>query len=282
MRFAILGTLEVVGDDGVVELGATKERLVLGLLLAAANTIVSVERLADEVWGSEPPESAVASLRVYVSRLRKALGEADRIVTRPTGYSIRVDPDECDAFQFEALLDRGREELASGRAVDASATLRSALALWRGDALTDVCDLPLARAEAVRLEEARLEAVEARIEAELACGRHSALVGELEALVGSHPLREQLWAFRMVALYRSGRQADALRAYQELRRTLADELGIDPSPALRELEGQILRQELAGPEPVPAGRSEEDEGGDASPSGSGPGTSVVAPSGPVV
>ena len=280
MRFAILGTLEVVGDDGVVELGATKERLVLGLLLAAANTIVSVERLADEVWGSEPPESAVASLRVYVSRLRKALGEADRIVTRPTGYSIRVGPDECDAFQFEALLDRGREELASGRPADASATLRSALTLWRGDALADVCDLPLARAEAVRLEEARLEAVEARIEAELACGRHSALVGELEALVGSHPLREQLWAFRMIALYRSGRQADALRAYQELRRTLADDLGIDPSPALRELEGRILRQELAGPEIVPTGRSDEGQSGDAPPPDRGAGTAVVAASGP--
>ena len=247
MEFRILGPLEVLDDSGVpVILRSSRERSVLALLLLSPNRVVSSERLADDLWGDRPPEGAAHALQVNISRLRKALrdgGAEDVLVTRSPGYLVEVDPDTLDAARFEALLTRSREESARGDHASAAATLREALGLWRGPALADVADAPLARAEVARLEEARLTALEERLDADLACGRHGELVAELDALTRAHPLRERLWGQRMVALYRSGRQADALRAYQDLRTVLGDELGLDPSSTLQRLEGAILRQE---------------------------------------
>jgi DNA-binding SARP family transcriptional activator len=247
MEFRILGPLEVLDDSGVpVILRSSRERAVLALLLLSPNRVVSSERLADDLWGDRPLEGAAHALQVNISRLRKALRDAgaeDVLVTRSPGYLVEVDPDAVDAARFEALLARSREESARGDHANAAATLREALGLWRGAALADVADAPLARAEVARLEEARLTALEERLDADLACGRHGELVAELDALTRAHPLRERLWGQRMVALYRSGRQADALRAYQDLRTVLGDELGLDPSSTLQRLEGAILRQE---------------------------------------
>jgi DNA-binding SARP family transcriptional activator len=267
MEFRILGPLEVIDDDGLtVTVRSSRERALLALLLLSPNRVVSSERLADDLWGDRPPEDAAHALQVNISRLRKALrdaGAGDVLVTRPPGYLVEVDPDSVDAARFEGLLTRAREEAAREDHARAAATLSAALGLWRGPALADVADAPLARAEAARLEEARLTALEERLDADLACGRHGALVAELEALTRAHPLRERLWGQRMVALYRAGRQADALRAYQDLRTTLGDELGLHPSSALQGLEGAILRQEpelewrpratVASPDSSPAG-----------------------------
>ena len=246
MEFRILGPLEVVHQGRSVVLGGARERALLALLLLSANRVVPSERLVEDLWAGSPPEAAAQALRACVFRLRKALraaGGADVVVTRPTGYLVEVDSEGLDATRFEALVARARAQMADGDHVQAAETFRQALALWRGAALPDLPDAPVARGEAARLEEARLAATEERIEADLVCGRHGELVGELKALTRAHPLRERLWAQRMVALYRAGRQAEALRAYQELRRLLGDELGIEPSEALRRLEGAILRQE---------------------------------------
>jgi DNA-binding SARP family transcriptional activator len=247
VEFRILGPLEVVDDQGIaVALGGSRERAVLALLLLSANRVVSSERLADDLWGEHPPEGAAHGLRVHLSRLRKALREARGegiVVTKPPGYVAQVDPAAVDAIRFESLVAQAREETARSRPEEAAATLREALGLWRGPALADVADAPLARTEAARLEEARLAAVEERVEADLACGRHGELVAELDALTRAYPLRERMWGQRMVALYRSGRQAEALRAYQELRAILGEELGLEPSRTLQRLEGDILRHE---------------------------------------
>ena len=245
MEFRILGSVEVIEGGRAVAVGGSRERAVLALLLASANRVVSAERLADDLWGGEPPARAVQSLQVFVSRLRKALREAGSdgvIVTQPPGYSALVPPDSLDATRFEALVAAARQESADGAYEQAAGTLREALALWRGPALADVADGPIARAEAARLEEARLAATEERVEAELACGHHADLIAELEALTRAHPLRERLWGQRMLALYRCGRQVEALRAYQELRQFLIEEVGIEPSPSLAGLETAILQQ----------------------------------------
>ena len=205
---------------------------------------VSAERLAEDLWSGDPPEGAIRSLRVYVSRLRQALGAAGGVVvTRPSGYLLQVDAAAVDALRFEVLVDRGRDDAKAGDHTSAAATLREALALWRGPALADVVDAPYARAQASRLEEARLCALEDRLEADLACGRHGEVTAELEALTGDHPFRERLWSLRIVALYRSGQQVDALRVYQELPSTLGEQLGIEPSSAVQQLEGAVLRHD---------------------------------------
>ena len=244
MEFRILGPLEVWDEDGEVSLGGPKPRALLAGLLLHPNEVVSTERLIDELWGEDSPEDAAAALRVNVSRLRKALPQ-DVLATRSPGYVLRIEPDELDLDRFERLVDEGRSLLARGLAADASVRLRDALSLWRGPALADFVYESFAQSAIARLEEIRLAAVELRIDADLALGRHAELVGELEALVAEHPLRERLRRCLMTALYQSGRQAEALDAYQEARRALVDELGIDPSPALQELERAILRQEPA-------------------------------------
>jgi DNA-binding SARP family transcriptional activator len=246
VEFRILGPVEVVQDGRTLSLGRSRERAVLALLLLSANRVVSAEHLVDELWAGEPPDGAIQALRVFVSRLRKTLreaGEDDVIVTEPAGYVARVPAAALDAARFEALVSAGRKHAARGDHQQAAATLAQALALWRGPALADVGDSSRARAEAARLEESRLAALEERIEADLACGRHHDLVAELDAHTRAHPLRERLWAQRMIALYRSGRQADALRAYQDVRAILGEELGLEPSGPLADLEGAILRHE---------------------------------------
>jgi DNA-binding SARP family transcriptional activator len=246
MEFRILGPLEVADGDRLAPLASAKERALLALLLLEPNRVVPAERLIDQLWDGRPPESAATSLRVLVSRLRKTLArldDAELIVTRAPGYVLTASPGDIDASRFDALVTRGRSLLTAGDAEAAAGLLRQALELWRGPALSDVADLAAARAEAVRLEESRLTVLEDRVEADLGAGRHGPLCAELESLTRAHPLRERLWSQRMVALYRAGRQADALRAYQDLRTILGDELGIEPSPEVTRLDAAIVRQD---------------------------------------
>ena len=245
MELRILGPLEAVADDGtLIALGGPRVRAVLARLLVQPNTLVSTDSLVDAVWGESPPASATGALQVHVHALRKALG-ADRIVTRAPGYSLRVDENELDAARFEQLVEEGARLLETGNSAQAAALLTDALALWRGRALADLAYEPFAQHEAERLEELRLVALEQRLEAELGLGRDAELVGELEALVAQHPLRERFRALLMLALYRSNRQADALAAYRDARGALVEELGIEPGADLRELEQAILRQDPA-------------------------------------
>ena len=246
MEYLLLGPLEVRSGGRVVTIGPPQERALLLRLLLDAGRVVSVDTLLEDLWEGAPPASADVSLRVRLSRLRKALalaGAAEALVTRHPGYVIELGAgDDIDARRFERLVTEARTRLAGGEPAMAAATFTEALALWRGRALADVADHGFARAEAARLDEARLVAVEDRIDADLACGRHGALVGELEALCTQHPLRERLWCQRVLALYRCGRQADALRAYQDVRAILVEELGVEPSPPLTRLEQAVLTQ----------------------------------------
>ncbi len=246
MEFRILGPLEVFDGAGrPVAVGGSRERAVLALLLLSANRVVSTERLVDELWPYDSPDGALHALRVYTSRLRTALrtaGAPDLVITRPPGYLAQVSPDAVDATRFEALVTAGRARVAAGDHAGGSEALGEALALWRGQALADVVDVPAVRAEAARLDEARLVGLEERVDADLACGRHREVVAELEWLTGENPLRERFWGQRMLALYRCGRQADSLRVYQNLRRALRGGLGLEPSAALTRLEHAMLRQ----------------------------------------
>ena len=248
MKIRILGPLEVERDGHHVALGP-KQQTLLAILLVNRGEPVSAERIIDSLYGGQPPSTASKTLQVHVSRLRKALGDGGRVHTSAGGYLIVLERDELDIERFEVLAHRGREALAQGDAPLASESLGEALLLWRGPPLADFTYADFAQAEISRLEELRLGALEDRIEADLASGRHAAPVGELEALVREHPLRERLRGQLMLALYRSGRQADALEAYQDARRVLVDELGIDPSKSLRDLQQAILRQDssLDGP-----------------------------------
>jgi predicted ATPase/DNA-binding SARP family transcriptional activator len=241
MQFRILGPLEVAEGDCLVSL-AGAQRSLLGLLLLSANEVVSADRLIEELWGEEVPESGRTALQVRVSQLRKALGGAGgRIATRAPGYVLRVDVDELDLYCFERLVS----EADGAEPAEAAAKLRKALGLWRGAPLADLSYASFAQPEIRRLEELRLAASEKRIEADLELGRHADLVGELEMRVEEHPLRERLHAQLMLALYRCGRQADALAAYQNARRVLVEQLAIEPSAPLRQLEQAILRQEAS-------------------------------------
>jgi DNA-binding SARP family transcriptional activator len=258
MEFRILGPLEVVDGGDRLALGTAKQRALLAALVLRPNEIVSTDRLIDDLWGERPPDTAAKVLQVYVSQLRKVLVEDDRLLTRAPGYLLRVSPGELDAHQFELLVDEGRRALAAGEPRQAASKLRSALALWRGPALADLAFEPFAQSEIARLEERRLAAVTERIEADLALGRHEELIAELEALVGEHPLQERPRGQLMLALYRAGRQAEALQAYEHCRRSLGEELGLDPGPALKRLERSILTQDpsldlprSAGIDPAP-------------------------------
>ena len=242
MEYRVLGPLEVHNGQGPLPLAGAKQRALLALLLVHANHVLSRDQLIDELWGDEPPETAVQSLQVYVSRLRKLL-PAETLLTRPPGYQLAIEPAELDLHRFERLLSEGRDALAEGDPRRAATALHDALGLWRGPALAEFAFEPFAQAEIGRLESLRLAAVEERIEADLALGRHADLIGELEALVAENPYRERLRGQLMLALYRSGRQAEALDAYRNARRALVDELGIEPSAALQRLEKSILVQD---------------------------------------
>jgi DNA-binding SARP family transcriptional activator/pimeloyl-ACP methyl ester carboxylesterase len=248
VEFRVLGPLEVMADRQSLRLAGARARAVLALLLVHANQVVSADRLIEELWPGQLAEKATDSLQVRLSELRKALrsaGEADRLVTQPPGYLLRVAPGELDALRFEQLAAEGDKALTAGDAAGAVQRLDQALVLWRGPALAGFETVPSAGAEAGRLEEQRLAALESRAEALLACGRHRDLIAELETLTAAHPLRERFWYQRMLALYRAGRQADALRAYLELRDLLVAELAIEPGRELRELHARILRQDPA-------------------------------------
>ena len=228
MEFRVLGPLEVLGDDGeALPLGGKRPRALLAVLLLHPNEAVSSERLIDAVWGEDPPASVRGALQVHVHALRRTLG-ADRIVTRAPGYLVRLEPEELDAARFDRLVSERR--------------FAEALALWRGPALADVAEEQFALHDAARLDETRVAAIEARISEELEAGRHDAVAAELDALVAAHPHRERLRAQQMLALYRAGRQADALGAYRDARAAL-DEVGLEPSAELRALEQRILRQD---------------------------------------
>ncbi|WP_020662373.1 BTAD domain-containing putative transcriptional regulator [Amycolatopsis benzoatilytica] len=246
MEFRILGPVAVIGDDGSgVPLGPPRQRALLATLLMHLGEPLPVSRLIELLWGDAKPTSAVTIVHGSISGLRRALaaadpGAADLLATEPGGYVLRARPDQVDALRFEQLLSRGRNALPADPE-SASAALAEALALWRGPALSDV-DTPVATETAARLNELRCDAFETKAEADLALGRHAHLVDELEAWTAQHPLRERLRAHLMVALYRSGRQADALAAYQAARRALLDELGVEPGPVLRDLHRAVLQQ----------------------------------------
>ncbi len=244
MEYRILGPLELV--DGTTPLSGGRQRALLALLLIHRNEVLSTERLIDALWGETPPPSAPKALQNAVLQVRRALrGGAETLRTEQGGYVLRVAPGELDADRFEALAAQGRAALDAGDPAAAAERLREALALWRGPPLPDLAYEAVAQPEIARLEDERLAALEDRIEADLALGGGADLVGELEAEIARHPLRERLRAQLMLALYHAGRQADALEAFQDARRTLVDELGIEPGPALRERHEAILRQDPA-------------------------------------
>src|SRR5919106_6574585 len=247
MEFRILGPLQVLDEGRELPLGGAKQRALLALLLLDPNRVVSRDRLIDELWHTDPPETAPTALQVYVSQLRKALGR-DLILTQPPGYLIRVSDGELDLHRFERLVTTARTE----EPAQAARLLREGLALWRGAPLAELGD-SFPRAERARLEEQRLAALEQRIEAELALGRHAELVPELEGLVRKQPLRERLRGQLMLALYRCGRQADALEVYRTGRRLLDEELGLKPGEELHRLERAILNHDPSLESPVVAG-----------------------------
>jgi DNA-binding SARP family transcriptional activator len=238
LEFRILGPTEVWDADTQLQLGGPKQRAVLAVLLLDAGRVVSSDRLIDLLWGEQPPPTAATSLQNFISQLRKLFG-ADVLATKPPGYRLEISPQQLDLERFRLLV----EDAKQGRPAERSSKLREALALWRGPPLADLAFETFAQNEIARLEELRLSALEEQIEADLDDGRHAELVGELEPLVREHPLRERLRGQLMLALYRSGRQAEALQVYHDARRELVDELGIEPGAALQQLHGAILRQD---------------------------------------
>jgi DNA-binding SARP family transcriptional activator len=269
VEFRILGPLEVDRNGESLPLGGAKQRGLLAILLLNANEVVSTDRLIDELWGEEAPDTAAKALQVHVSQLRKVLepdrkpGESGRIlVTRQPGYLIQLESGQLDLSHFEHLAAEGRRALAAGDPGLATRTLREALALWRGAPLADLAYADFVQREAPRLEGLRLTVLEDRIQADLDSGRHAEIIGELERVVAKEPLRERPRAQLMLALYRAGRQAEALDAYREARQVLVDELGIEPGRELKELEAAVLAQDpsLAAPvrrEPAPEARTTE-------------------------
>jgi DNA-binding SARP family transcriptional activator len=241
LEVRLLGPIEATREREPVRLGGPKPRALLAILALEAGRVVSVDQIVEALWPGSPPETAAHAVQVYVSQLRKALGPA--IATRAPGYELELDPERVDVHRFARLTREGLAAIEGGDAAAAEGALREALALWHGPALADFLYEPFAQTEIARLEELRTVTLEERIAADLALGRHAELVSELEALVAAQPLRERPRAQLMLALYRSGRQADALAAYRTARETLVDELGIDPGPELRELEAAILRQD---------------------------------------
>jgi DNA-binding SARP family transcriptional activator/DNA-binding beta-propeller fold protein YncE len=242
--FRILGSVEVRAGSEPLDLGGRKPAALLALLILHGKDGASADRLIDELWGDEPPRTARKSLQVHVSRLRRELGNGV-LETRAHGYALMVEPGQVDLYSFEDLVERGRDALRAGKPTEAASLLRQALAFWRGASLAGLEGEPFARDAAARLDDLRLDATELRVEADLELGRHAALVSELERLVAENPFREGLRRQLMLALYRSGRQAEALAAYRAARRTFKEELGVEPGPELRGLEAAVLRHDSA-------------------------------------
>src|SRR6266545_5392036 len=287
VEFRVLGPVEVWDGQRLAGLGRPKQRALLAVLLVHANQVVALDRLIEELWGEQPPPQATASLQTYISNLRRVLepGRPARtpprvLVTRPPGYRLVVAPTDLDAARFVALAAEGHRLLEAGRPDAAGRALRAALGLWRGPALAEVADEPFAQAGRQRLGELRLVVLEDRLAAELALGGHAAAAAELGGLVGRYPFRERLHGLLMVALYRSGRQAEALGAFQAARRTLGEELGIDPGRWLRQLEADILRQAPALDWTAPPGQAGQPaQVGAAEPPQSAPAVSPSPPAG---
>jgi DNA-binding SARP family transcriptional activator len=240
LDFRILGPLEVVGDDGALRLGGPKQRATLAILLLNVNRVVSVDRLADDLYGGAAPVTAVTQVQRQISELRKLIGAAQAIETRPPGYVLRLAPEQLDLHRFERLAAEAGTSLENGDARVAAQLLRDALSLWRGQPFADLAYESFAQPVIERLDEIRLAALDQRIEADLGLGRHAELIGELEQLVAEHPLHERFSEQLMLALYRSGRQAEALNVYRRMRTRLVQELGLEPTPALQALEHAIL------------------------------------------
>lgn len=253
----ILGTLELNGPAGPVRIGAAKERCLLAALAVNAGEVVSRDSLVEALWDGVSPRSAVGALQNYVLRLRRVLESIDglRIVTEPGGYRLQARPEVVDARLAEQLIADGRAATVDGDAAGAVRLLRAALALWRGPSLVEFADRAFAGAEAVRLDELRESAREELVDAELALDRHRDVSGEVEAMVSRRPLRERRWAQLMLALYRDGRQAEALEAFSSVRRILVDQLGVDPGAELEDLRDRVLRHDptLDLPRPVAVG-----------------------------
>ena len=248
IEFGLLGPLEATANGEPLALGAAKQRALLAVLLLNANEFVSHDRLIDALWGESASAGAAHSLQVYISALRKVLaahGARELLVTSPGGYLVKLEPGQLDLVRFRALVEEGRLALAAGASALGAAKLREALALWRGEPLADLQFERFARTAIEQLDELRTAAVEDRIDADLQAGLASELVPELGALIGRHPLRERLRRQLMLALYRAGRQADALQVYRETRRLLIEELGIEPGPELKQLEQAILAHDPA-------------------------------------
>jgi DNA-binding SARP family transcriptional activator/tetratricopeptide (TPR) repeat protein len=277
VQFRLLGPLEAQDGERRVELGRPKQRVLLAVLLVHANHVVSLDRLIEELWGAEPPPQAAASLQTYVSNLRRALepsrparAPSRMLVSQPPGYRLAVGAEDLDAARFAALATEGHRLLQAHRPAAAARVLREGLALWRGPALAEVADEAFAQAERNRLEELRVAALEDRLAADLDLGGHAASVAELEELAGRYRFRERLHGLLMLALYRSGRQGEALQAFAAARRALADELGIDPGRWLRQLETGILRQDPGldwTPPPAEPGPPSSQTGGPAGEAG---------------
>jgi class 3 adenylate cyclase/DNA-binding SARP family transcriptional activator len=259
MDFRILGPLEALDEGVEVALGGSKQRALLAVLLIHANEALSTDRLIEELWGPQAPATPAKTLQVHISRLRRVLagaagrGPAPALVTRERGYELQLDPECLDAHRFERLAAEGRDELVAGRPDAAASALEEAISLWRGRPLDDLAYEPFAQPEIARLDDLRVSALQQLIDAKLELGRHAEVVGQLEGLIAEHPYREHLRAQLMLALYRCDRQADALQAYQDARRKLVEELGIEPGERLRRLESAILAQDpgLALPAPAP-------------------------------
>ncbi|NUT47814.1 MAG: SARP family transcriptional regulator, partial [Saccharothrix sp.] len=254
MRFNVLGELTVLDHNRQVPLGGVKQRATLAFLLLHNNSFVPASALIEAVWPQGAPPTARKMLHNAVSRIRMTLSEAgdddpSRLITHAPGYLLHTSPDRIDLAAFEALGDRGRTELAAGDARQAAGTLRAALDLWRGPVLADLVELGIAWPEITAIQHARTRALEDCIEAELACGRHAEVIGELELSIQAEPLRERLCGQLMRALYRCGRQADALTLYPRTRSALIDRLGLEPSGELQELQRAILNHDLAAERP---------------------------------
>ena len=245
MDFRILGPLEVRDERGSVALGGPKRRAVLAVLLLRANRPVRVDVLVQALWGDDAPPTGVKAMQVHISRLRNALRDPAILATTPAGYRLRVQPGELDRDRFETLAEEGRRQLTEGKPTKAAASLRKALEMWQGEALADLAFDPSISAEVALLEDQRLAALEARVEADLAAGRDAALVGELQRLVAAYPTRELFTGQLMIALYRCERQSAALEAYRKTRSRLIEEIGVEPGPSLNSLHEAILRHELA-------------------------------------
>ena len=238
----VLGRVDVLVNGWPLPLGGSKQRGVLAMLALRANQTVSADELIDGLWGERPPPSAAKNVQLYISRLRRALGTEASIVTHGRGYELQLPEDAVDAARFKRLVDRARRDGGPGMN---GGVARDALELWHGAPLADVAEEPFAAPEIRRLQEFHLRAIEVTIATELAAGRHAEVIGELEALTSAHPLHERFHAQRMLALYRAGRQSEALEAYRGAHQTLSEEIGVEPGPELRRLHEEILAQDAA-------------------------------------